>query len=641
MKKITFFAICLGAWGVTHAQQTAPEVLDSVVIDTKVPIARKNSGKVVTKITSDILDRNVGKSVAEVLNEVSGIEINGARSNAGQNLAYYVRGGRNRQVVIMVDGVQMNDPSQIANDYDLRLVPIATVAEIEIIKGASSVLYGSGAAAAVISITTKKAAAAPIAATFTSVLGSNQSASENDYQIATMSNAASVNGTLGNFFYHTQFSNTYTDGLSAIEAPDGEADFEADIFNRYDGRINLGYHFTEDISFSQFFSFNKFKAGFDNFDYTDADHLSITDQLKTGGRFEWKYRNGTYVFNDAFTWIEREIISGFPSKFDSRAYTFDTYLNHRILKNLNVLIGLNGNFSSFNSFTIPFGATDFAQDVSEDTAKFEIIDPYVNVVYISEFGLTVNAGARLNNHSAYDTHLVYNVNPSYTFELGAGLLKVLASLSTAYITPSLYQLYDPLYGNESLLPEENRTLEGGVEFTNGTDFRLSAVYFNRKETNYVDFVTVNPDLFISQYQNIDETFENSGVEVEVFKRFGTQWQLTANYTNTQAEERFALRIPEHKVNATVGYQLNKATTFGLAYQYVGDREDRFFSPTTFMSETVTLGSFNLLELTINRKISEVLNIFAGVSNLLNEDYEELFRYETQGRNARVGFSLNF
>ena len=171
--------------------------------------------------------------------------------------------------------------------------------------------------------------------------------------------------------------------------------------------INLGYHISENITVSQFLSFDKFKAGFDDFDFTDAEFQSISEQLKTGGHFEWKYKNGTYVFNDSYTWIEREIASGFPSKYDSNSYTFDNYLNHRFTNQLQVVVGLNGNFSSFNSFSIPFGETDFSQDVDEDTAKFNIIDPYVNAVYISDFGLTVNAGARLNIHSVYDLSLIH------------------------------------------------------------------------------------------------------------------------------------------------------------------------------------------------------------------------------------------
>ena len=641
MKKHILVALCLGVSGFTLAQNKNPEKLDTVVLDTKTPIARKNSGKTVVTISKETLENSAGQSVADLLNTVSGIEINGGRSNDGQNLNYYVRGGRNRQVVIMVDGVQLNDASQIANDYDLRLVPASSVEKIEILKGASSVLYGSGAATAVISITTKKASKEPIAATITSTLSTNRPTErDKNTSLQSFTSHASVNGTLNKFFYNTSFSNRYTDGLSAIAAPEGEDLFESDVFNRYDGRINLGYHISEDITISQFFSFDKFKAGFDNFDFTDAEFRSISEQLKTGGHFEWKYKNGTYVFNDTYTWIKREIASGFPSKYDSDSYTFDNYINHRFTSQLQVVVGLNGNFSSFNSFSIPFGESNFNQDVDEDTAKFNIIDPYVNAVYISDFGLTLNAGARLNIHSVYDTHLVYNINPSYAFDFGGNTLKVLGSYSTAYITPSLFQLYDPLYGNEELTPEEDTTMEGGLEFSSEENFRVSALYFNREEKNYIDFVTIDPDLFISQYLNIDETFTTSGIEVEVYKKFGDKVTVQANYTNTQADERFALRIPEHKANASIGYKLGKSVFLGVDYQYVSEREDNFFNPDTFMNEVVTLESYGILNFKINGQVTKNLKLFAGISNILDEEYEELYRYQTRGRNIHTGFTLN-
>ena len=57
----------------------------------------------------------------------------------------------------------------------------------------------------------------------------------------------------------------------------------------------------------------------------------------------------------------------------------------------------------------------FTEDVD-----FTIVDPYANVVYVSDFGLNLNAGARLNNHSEYGNHFVYNVNPSYVFATANG-----------------------------------------------------------------------------------------------------------------------------------------------------------------------------------------------------------------------------
>ncbi|MCH2488833.1 MAG: TonB-dependent receptor [Flavobacteriales bacterium] len=641
MKKLVLTAI-LCAGGLLHAQNNKVfEQLDSVLIATKIPVSVKNSGKVTTTISAATLERSAGKSIAQLINEVSGIEINGSRSNDGQNLGYFIRGGRNRQVVILIDGVPLTDPSQISNDYDLRLVPSSNIEKIEIIKGASSVLYGSGAATAVISITTKKAAKDEVSATITSTVGSNRASEDSDdLSLDAFTNFVTVNGTLNRFFYNATFGNRYTDGISAVEAPENEPAFESDVFNRYNGRLNLGYHITDDITISQFISFDKFKADFDEFSYVDAENRSITEQIKTGGHFEWKYAKGTYVFNDSYTWIEREIASSFPAKYDSKSYAMDNYLTYNFSDKLTALVGLNLVFSSFNSFTIPFGETSFSQDVSEEEANFDIIDPYLNLVYQTNFGLHINAGARVNIHSVYDTNVVYNLNPSYAIDFGNTTLKFLSSYSTAYITPSLFQLYDPLYGNEELQPEEDRTIEGGIAFFTGKDFRISAVYFNRNEMNYVDFVTVDPDLFIFQYRNIDEEFETNGFEVELYKQLTEQIDFSANYTNTQADERFALRIPEHKINADLTYDIMPNTSIGVQFQFNSERTDSFFNPTTFENETITLDSYSLTDVNFSSQLSATIRVFANVSNIFNTEYEELYRFQTLGRNVRIGFTIS-
>lgn len=641
MKKQIIGAVCLFATGLCMAQDAKIQQLDSVLIDTKTTKARKNSGKVISVIDAKMLEQSAGESVAEIINRVSGIEINGSRSNAGQNLAYQVRGGRNRQVVIMIDGVQVSDPSQIANDYDLRLIPSNSLEKIEIIKGASSVLYGSGAATAVISLTTKGASNKSISGSFTSTASTNRAANDDDSDLEEFTNNVAVNGTLGKFFYNTSFSHRTSNGLSAIAAPEGELNFEEDSFNRFSTRVNVGYRFSDKFTVSRFFSQSNFKAEFDDFSFTDADNLSVSEEIRTGGELTWNHKKLIITLRDNHGWLDRNIESSFPSKFDSQTSSFDGFATYRINNQFQVVGGVNGTFSSFNSFTIPFGASEFNQDVDEDTAKFDIIDPYVNVSYISDFGLQLNAGARLNNHSNYGSHLVYNVNPSYGFDFGKNRLKVLASYSTAFITPSLFQLYDPQFGNEALEPEENTTLEGGLEFTSEANLRISAVYFNRDESSFVDFVTVDPDNFIFQYQNIGESFTASGVEVEVFKRFGEHLTFSANYTNTQADEKFALRIPEHKANASLGYSLNTKTNFGLSYQYVGEREDAFFNSDTFETENITLESFGLLGFRASHEFSDHIKVFAGISNLLDEEYEELYRFQTRGRNVRLGFSLNF
>ncbi len=587
--------------------------------------------------TQKELDDLKGKSIAEIVNSVAGIEINGARSNAGQNLSYFVRGGRNRQVLIMIDGIAVSDPSQIANDYDLRLLNADQVESIEILKGAASTLYGTGAATAVINIKVKQSSRKALEANFRSVLGSNQSQSDNNYAVENFMNSVSINGTVSKFNYLASFGQQYTNGLSAVSAGT-----ESDAFESVNGMLKLGYAISDKIKITAFASFDKFDADFDEFDFTDADNVSETDQYRLGVSTEINYKKGAVSIRGSFNDVERDIRSSFPSRFLAKSYFLDVFNRYELNERFHTVLGLNYQDNDMESFSIPFGETEFAQAIDPNEASLNMVDPYMNAVYVSEFGLNLNAGLRLNNHSNYGSHLVYNVNPSYRTETGFGHVKFLSSLSTAFITPSLFQLYEPSYGNNDLQPEENRTIEAGFETGFGKDSRISVVYFNRKETNFIDFTLVDPDNFVFQYQNVEDSFNASGVELEAHLPLSDKFNFNVNGTYTKVEDDLNLRIPEFKLNARLDFKPCDKTFMYLAYQYNADRDDAYFDNTTFETVNVTLESFGLLDYYVSHELfNERMTVFASLTNLLNDDYEELFGYTTKGRNASIGFNLKF
>lgn len=636
-----FGMLCFGISLIGFTQQKQSDSLkiqqldEVVVTDSKFKLKREQSGKVITKITPQNLLQAQGKTIAQIINETVGIEINGTKSNAAQSLSYFVRGGRNRQVLILIDGIAVTDASQIANDYDLRLLNTDQVESIEILKGASSTLYGSGAATAVINIKLKEASKKAITANFKSTLGSNQIQSENDYEIENFNNSVLVNGTLNKFHYLASFGHQYTNGLSAVS--NGT---EVDAFNSINGNLKLGYNFSEAFITSIYGSFDKIKADFDDgFLFEDADNRLTADQFRIGIAQEYNYNNGSITLNTAYNTIERDIASGFPSQFKSNGLVIDAYNKYNFNDRFYTVLGVNIQKSDMESFSIPFGETKLMQSINPDNASFTIVDPYANMVYVSNFGLNINTGFRLNNHSEYGSHLVYSINPSYKKDVSFGYIKGIASYSTAYITPSLFQLFEPTYGNKDLQPEENSTTEVGVELGIENRSIFNLVYFNRKETNFIDFVDLGS--FIFQYNNVDESFTASGIEFTGNYKFSNNLKLSANATFTKVDDNLNLRIPELKVNAKLDYHLNKHTFVSLSYQFNDERKDAFFNSTTFENEAVNLKSYSLMDFYVSHKIlNDKMMLFANLTNILNEDYQELFGYTTKGRNISIGFNLS-
>lgn len=613
------FSMCVTA----QEQEPKVETLEEVVLtDSRFALKRENSGKTVITISKDEIEKNQGRSVAELINTKSGIEINGSRSNAGQNLGVFVRGGRNRQVLVIIDGVQVSDPSQINGEYDLRLLSLGNIEKIEVIKGAASTLYGSGAAAAVINITTKKASDKAVNVVLNSSIGTNQSQDDQDYRLSDFNNSVNVNGTLGKFSYKAGFNQQFTDGLSSALVEEGEG--ERDDFSKKSFDVNLGYKFTNSFSVNVFGNVTDINSDFDGGAFFDAPgNVFNSDQYRVGVSSKYKYTNGSVNLNASYSTFERDFVSAFPFSAEGENIIIDVYNKYTFNKSFYTIVGLN----------VIDNQVTFEGNTVNENPDFNIIDPYANVVYVSDFGLNINAGARLNNHSEYGSNFTYNINPSYTYSFGEGsYVKPFGSYSTSFITPSLSQLFGNFGPNPDLDPEENLTIEGGVEVKLGKNFRASALYFDREESDVILFD------FEAGYFNTEEDVNTSGVEVEVQATPVKNLSLTANYTYIDNENN-AVLIPESKANFVVGYDFTPRTFASIAYQYTDDRLANDFRE--FPATEVTLESFSLVNLVFSHALkNDKWRFLVSVDNVLNEDYQDVFGFTTRGANVKLGVTLN-
>ena len=611
-KSYVLIALCLCAQIQIIAQTVSEESLDEVVItDSRFKLKRENSGKTVIKISKEEIENNQARTISELINTKSGIEINGSRSNAGQNLGVYVRGGRNRQVLVLLDGVQVSDPSELSGGYDFRLLNLSQIESIEIIKGAASTLYGSGAAAAVINITTKSANSKKMSAAFSSSVGTNQSASDQNYNVADFNNSIAFSGTLNKFTYRTAFSNQFSDGLSAVISDANEKD----AYSKYGLDTNFGYTFNPAFSLNVYGNYTDSKSNIDGYDASfslaDTSDEFNSKQSRIGASSTFKYNKGSVNLNAAFSEYDRVFVSSFPSTFKSKNLVFDLYNKYVFDKTFYTIIGIN---------RIENNAT-FTNNVT-----FNILDPYANFVYVSDFGLTMNAGARLNNHSEYGSHFVYNLNPSFAIKSTTnGYTKIFGSYSTSFIAPTLSFLYGDFGANLDLDPEQNTTIEAGVELKLTTDFRVSGLFFNREEKNTVLWID-------GGYLNAADLLHARGVELEIEATLFEKLSIQTNYTFVEYKEALARRIPKHSANLQLSYNMSKATFASLSYQYTHQRFENSFVP--------LLDRFSLFNLYVSHTaLNNTVTFFGGIDNILNEDYEDVPGYTTKGRNIRLGLKI--
>ncbi|HEX8676148.1 MAG TPA: TonB-dependent receptor plug domain-containing protein, partial [Segetibacter sp.] len=197
--------------------------LDEVIVTAnKYPQKQSTTGKVITVITREQIEKSSGRTVSQLLNEQAGITINGALSNLGANQTVYVRGAGSGRTLVIIDGIPVNDPTLITNDFDINLISLNNVERIEIARGAQSTLYGSDAIAGVINmITIKNDITKPV----------NVKATLSAGTYGTYRGNLQLYGKENKLTYNMRYAKLTSGGFSAAYDSTGKNSFDKDGYN--------------------------------------------------------------------------------------------------------------------------------------------------------------------------------------------------------------------------------------------------------------------------------------------------------------------------------------------------------------------------------------------------------------------------
>ena len=622
------------------AQKENVEMLNEVVVTaTKFNLKKENTGKVIHVITQKQLQQNAGKTVIEILNTIAGIDVKGVNANASEPRSINIRGGRSRQVLVLIDGVPVTDQSAINQEFDLRLLAVNQIESIEILKGASSTLYGSGAATAVINVILKKASKDRIFGSFETSFGTNNSTKSSNSGLADKNQNINLNGTLGNFNFLASFSITGVDGMSSAKSTTNTV-FENDSFYSKNALLKLGYKINDKVNITSFLNYDTFEYDFDAAAFSDSEvNMGDQEQFRVGIRPNYTYNKGELYMLASINSVKRNFNSfnAFSNTLDSYQYigesiNLDLVNKYEFSNQFQLITGVNYQEHSNNTIT-PFAT------IEKDIANFNTLDPYASVVYISDYGLSANIGGRLNMHNVYGNQFVYDGNLAYSLlNSKETSVKLLTSYSTAFIAPSLYQLYDGYSGNIDLNPETNETFEAGFDASYKDWIQFDVVYFNRKE---VDAIIYNN----TTYSYGNSSSDASGLELN-FRVAATSFlSLNSSYTYIDSNnlEDFNDYIPANKFVTGIDITPFENAFLNFTYRNVGERTifDRYGSFGT-AGDDVILEEYQVLDFMANYKVLEdTVTFFIAATNLLNEDYDDIFGYETRGRNYKVGVRLQF
>lgn len=614
-----------------------------VVTATKFAKRAGESGKVVTVLTADYLQKNSGRSLSSILNNQAGLVVNGAENAPGTNQDVYMRGAATGNTLILIDGIPVNDASQISNAFDLNFIPVSQIDRVEILRGSQSTLYGSDAVAGVINIITKKPENKKV--------GLSANGSYGSYK--TWQGGGTVNGSIGKFSYLAGYQYMKSDGFSSAYDSTKTADFDKDGFTRHSVFAKAGFQATSRLKLQYMVNWSDYKAGLDEGAFIDDRDYNLHNKylLNTiSSRYDFNKGSWTVVYSYQRNTRHLQNDSGYIAKsdfpsvyyqgdFKSNTHQAETYINWDVTSELQLLTGAEFRTSSTDQTTLfvdQFGAYPPGK-LSPDSAHARQFSHYAALLLHNVGGFNLEVGGRFNYHNIYGNNQTISFNPSYLIN---GRHKFFINISSAYKVPTLYQLYSE-YGNKDLQPESSINYEGGYQGALLNDkINVRVVGFQRETRDLIIFYT-EPVTFRSFYRNADKQKAYGG-ELEASWQIIKGLNLNVNYTYvtgkvTQQDTSYynLYRRPKHALNAELGYQVTPALYVSAQYKYISKRWE-----TVFGKGNQTLGDYYTLSAYAEYKLGQTLKVFGDFRNITDQQYFDVIGYNARKFNFTAGLAIN-
>ncbi|MFT3949518.1 MAG: TonB-dependent receptor [Agriterribacter sp.] len=597
--------------------------LNEVVITaTRFPKKVSETGKVISVITKEDIERSNGKDLSQLLNDEAGLIINGAYSNPGKDKSVYLRGAKTDYTVILINGIPVSDPSGTGGAFDVRTFTLEQIERIEILKGAQSTLYGSDAIAGVINIITKKGADKPAQGYAGFSAGSYNTIKAN----------AGISGSAEGSSYNIGFTHYQTKGISEAEDTTAAKSFDKDGFSQNAFNADFNAKLAKGLHLKPYFRYSYFSGGYDGGSFTDADATYKAQMFTTGAQAEYSFAKGALTAFYDYDEVSRTFSDSWGTyPYAGNKKTLEFFGNYSFNQHIQLLAGIHYNKQKLNDET-----------ATPKNPTAELTSPYLSFFLKDMGGFNLELGGRYNKHSKYGDNFTYSINPSFTLN---SKVKIFANYATAFKAPSLSMLYGPYSANPDLEPETSSTIEGGVQANLLSEvLDIRAVYFKRK----IEHIIIYGPSF--QLINLDKQNDN-GFEIEPVLYIGKSLRVKMFYAYIDGEVTTKsngkdsaysnlIRRPRHSFGANIGYQLTPQFFISTQINSYGKRSDLYYDMSTYSQKAVTLSGYILWNAYTEYAVAKSrVKFFADVKNITNAKYTEVYGYSTPGFNFTGGIRV--
>src|SRR5438067_11487001 len=611
-------AILLAAPFICRAQDAASSALSNSEAETEGIVV--SATRIETLITEKEIERDQKRTLPDVLRTVPGLNIVQTGGPGGKT-SVFMRGSNSNHTKVLIDGIDANDPSQ-DGVFDFGQVLTSDIAQVEVLRGPQSSLYGSDAIGGVVNIVTKTGEGPP---QFTGRIEGGS--------FDTFNQSASVRGSVSRVRYSFNVAHFLADDTPVTPL---------DLLPPGRKRINDSY---ENITVStklvadltDIFSIDFVGRYTDSTLFFTGDDFSFFPSVPAASQSE---QNARQFFGRG----EAHLVL-FDGAFKNRFGV--GYTNYRTTiqapdtgfglppENINhgdrLKFDWQGNIELSKGQVLVLGAEDYEDRLIDSPISAENDNVAGFVELQSEIlpRLFTAASVRYDNNERFGDKTTWRVAPAYIVPQTNTKLK--ASYGTGFKAPSLTQLFVIIpacnfFANPDLQPEESEGYDFGFEQPlMGERLRFGATYFHNDIKNLI-----NANATFTSLENVGQA-TTQGVETFISVAVTDRFKVRGDYTYTDAVDDTTglelLRRPKHKASVTASWLPTDRLSFSATALYVGSQVD---GNRSFSIQRLEADPYFVVNLAANYDAGKGVMLFVRIDNVFDERYENPTGFQRPG-----------